>query len=104
MRNLCQVLGITQNMSTAFHPWTDGQSERTNQSLEQYLQFYVNDRQDNWADLLPMAEFAHNTWQNESTRKSPFELLMGFRLSAEWAPTLSSFPQVTLRLEQLKQE
>ena len=103
-KNLCQALGITQNMSTAFHPRTDGQSERTNQSLEQYLRFYVNDRQDNWADLLPMAEFAHNTWRNESTRKSPFKLLMGFRPAAEWAPTLSSFPQVTLRLEQLKQE
>ena len=36
-RNLCKTLGITQNMSTAFHPRTDGQSERTNQSLEQYL-------------------------------------------------------------------
>ena len=95
-QNLCRVLGIKQNVSTAFHPRTDGQSERTNQSLEQYLRFYVNDRQDNWVDLLPMAEFAHNTWQNESTRTSPFELLMGYRPAAEWAPTLSSFPQVTL--------
>ena len=43
MQNLCQALGIKQNMSTAFHPRTDRQSERTNQSLEQYLRFYVND-------------------------------------------------------------
>ena len=91
-------------MSTAFHPQTDGQSEQTNQSLEQYLQFYMNDWQENWAHLLPMVEFAHNTWQNESTRTSPFELLMGYRPQAEWAHTLSPVPQVTLQLEQLKQE
>jgi hypothetical protein len=58
-RALCTVLEITQNMSTAFHPRTDGQSERTNQGLEQYLQFYVDAKQSNWAQLLSIAEFAH---------------------------------------------
>ena len=59
---LCKILGIKQNISTAYHPRTDGQSERTNQWLEQYLRFWVNERQDNWAAYLPLAEFTHNNW------------------------------------------
>jgi hypothetical protein len=62
-RALCTALGITQNMSTAFHPQTDGQLEHTNQGLEQYLQFYVDDKQSNWAQLLSIAEVAHNSWE-----------------------------------------
>jgi len=51
-------LGIERRLSTAFHPQTDGQTERTNSTLEQYLHAYVNYQQDNWKELLPMAEFA----------------------------------------------
>ena len=56
MREVCKILGIAQNISTAYHPHTNGQSERTNQWLEQYLRFWTNERQDNWAPLLPLAE------------------------------------------------
>ena len=76
-RKLCRLLGIKQNVSTAYHPRTDGQSERTNQWLETYLSFFVNYQQDNWAMYLPLAEFAHNNWKNASTGESPFYLLMG---------------------------
>jgi hypothetical protein len=102
-RALCTALGITQNMSTAFHPRTDGQSERTNQGLEQYLRFYVDSKQGNWAQLLPIAEFAHNSWRNESTGQSPFDLLMGYHPRAEWTTVASPIPQVTLRLEQIQE-
>jgi hypothetical protein len=98
---LCTALGITQNMSTAFHPRTDGQSERTNQGLEQYLWFYINAKQGNWVQLLPIAKFAHNSWRNESTGQSPFDLLMGYHPRAEWTAVTSPIPQVTLRLEQI---
>jgi len=53
-------LGIERRLSTAFHPQMDGQTERTNSTLEQYLRAYVNYQQDNWKELLPMAEFAYN--------------------------------------------
>lgn len=65
-------------MSTAFHPQTDGQTERTNSILEQYLRVYLNYQQDNWVTLLSMAEFSYNNAIQYSTRHSPFEANYGF--------------------------
>ena len=59
-QELCHLLDVTQNISTAYHPQTDGQSERINQWLEQYLQVYCNFQQDDWSSLLPMAQYVHN--------------------------------------------
>ena len=100
---MCQALGIKQSASTVFHPQTDSQSERTNQKLEQFRCFYANAKQDNWAHFLSLAEFAFNSWRNESTKKSPFEVLMGYNPRAEWTMVLSPVPQVTHRLEQIQE-
>ena len=100
-RELCKVLGIQQNISTAYHPRTDGQSERSNQWLEQYLRFWVNERQDDWAQRLPIAEFVHNNWPSETTRESPFHILMGYHPRADWTDKKSPIPQVLTRLEQM---
>ena len=54
------LLGIKLASSMAWHPQTNRQTERVNQELDQYLQLFVNERQDNWYDLLSMAEFQHN--------------------------------------------
>jgi len=54
------LLRIRPRMSTAFHPQTDGQTERLNQTIEAYLRAFVSKEQDNWVSLLPMAEFAYN--------------------------------------------
>jgi hypothetical protein len=81
----------------------DGQSEHTNQWLEQYLRFWVNERQDDWAPLLPLAEFVHNNWTSETTRESPFHILMGYHPRADWTDKPSAIPQVTSRLDQLKE-
>jgi hypothetical protein len=102
MRELCRILGIQQNMSTAYHPRTDGQSERSNQWVEQFFRFYIDVDQKNWAFYLPLAEFAHNSWRNESTGHSPFDVLMGYNPRAEWTTAPSPIPQVTLRLDQFK--
>ncbi len=91
-----------QNISTAYHPRMDGQSECTNQWLEQYLRFWVNERQDNWHAYLPLAEFAHNNWPNETTGESPFFVLYGFNPRADWMDKPSPIPQVALRLDQFK--
>src|SRR6201996_3822613 len=103
MSELCKQLQIEQNTSTAYHPRTDGQSERTNQWLEQYLWFWVNHQQDNWRQLLPMAEYAHNSWRNETTKTTPYQALMGYNPSADWRPVNATVPAPITRLEQWTQ-
>jgi Chromo (CHRromatin Organisation MOdifier) domain len=74
---VCGQLKIHQNISTVYHPQTDGQSERANARLEQYIRIYGNAEQDNWVNLLPLAQYVHNSWTNASTGYAPFELLIG---------------------------
>jgi hypothetical protein len=59
--------------------------------------------QKNWTYYLPMAEFAHNTWASETTRESPFTLLMGYNPRADWIDRPSPIPQVALRIQQFKE-
>lgn len=74
---LSHLLGTKLKMSTAFHPQTDGQTERANRVLEDYLRHYINPRQDNWDDLLTLAEFSvNNAWQ-ESVKNTAFVLNSG---------------------------
>uniref|UniRef100_A0A803TM74 Gypsy retrotransposon integrase-like protein 1 n=1 Tax=Anolis carolinensis TaxID=28377 RepID=A0A803TM74_ANOCA len=75
---LQSLLGIDSRLSTAHHPQTDGQTERTNAPLEQYLRCYVNYQQDNWADLLSLSEFAFNNATQNSTKEAPFFANYGF--------------------------
>jgi len=76
-RELYQLLGIKLASSTAWHPQTDGQTERVNQELDQYLQLFVNEWQDNWYDLLPIAEFQHNNHVHFTIQQPPFLLDTG---------------------------
>ncbi|MBW0463159.1 hypothetical protein O181_002874 [Austropuccinia psidii MF-1] len=75
--NLCQQLKISRDLSTAYHPETDGKSERVNQILEQYLWMYVIYHQDDWNTWLPLAEFAYNNSDHSSKRQSPFFTVYG---------------------------
>uniref|UniRef100_A0A803TCI3 Gypsy retrotransposon integrase-like protein 1 n=1 Tax=Anolis carolinensis TaxID=28377 RepID=A0A803TCI3_ANOCA len=75
---LQKLLGIDSRLSSAHHPQTDGQTERTNATLEQYLRCYVNYQQDNWASLLPLSEFAYNNGVQASTKETPFFANYGF--------------------------
>jgi len=56
-KELYRLLGIQISFFTAWHPQTDRQTERVNQELDQFLRLFVNERQDDWYDLLPIAEF-----------------------------------------------
>jgi hypothetical protein len=69
---VCSHLSTDHRLSTAFHPQTDGQTERQNQTMEQYLRAFCNYEQDNWVELLPLAEFAYNNAIHASTRMTPF--------------------------------
>jgi hypothetical protein len=74
---LFSVVGTSLKYSTAYHPQTDGQSERANRTLEEYLRHYVSPLQDNWDEYLDLAEFAINDSTNPSTGYSPFYLSYG---------------------------
>ena len=65
-------LGTKVKLLTVYHPRTDGQTEQTNQTLEHYLKHYINFKQNNWIDLLTLAQFAYNNHQHSTTRISPF--------------------------------
>jgi hypothetical protein len=73
-------------MSTAFHPQTDRQTKRINQTIETYLRYYVNYKQDNWVSLLPLAQFAYNSAELEGTGVTPF--YANFRYTPEVYQTL----------------
>jgi hypothetical protein len=77
-KRLYDLCGIKHNKSTAYHPQSDGQTERVNQVLEQYLRIFCDYQQDDWFDLLPLAEFSYNNAQHASTLMSPFFANYGF--------------------------
>jgi len=62
----------------AYHPQTDGASERTNQMLEQYLHVFCGAQQNNWHAWLPLAQYTKNSWPSATTKKTPFDLLIGY--------------------------
>ena len=101
-RELCCTLGINQNISTAYHPQTDGQSEQTNQQLGQYLQIFINYYQQTWASLLPLAQYTLNLWPNATTKKAPFELILGYIPKTHQAARPFKSPSVEVQLQQLK--
>jgi hypothetical protein len=74
----CEAWGIKLKLSTAYHPETDGQTERLNAVMEQYLRAHVNYLQDDWAKWLHLAEFAANNQASETTGISPFFANYGF--------------------------
>src|SRR6267154_268113 len=100
---VCKVTGIQQNISTAFHPRTDGQTERMNQWIEVYLRQFVIGRQNNWSDLLSMAEFAHNSWKHEHTKYTPHELIIGANPTASINTPEDSVPAAQEHLKQLQE-
>ena len=71
-KTLLGMIGTKLRMSTAYHPQTDGQTERANQTLETYLRHYVNKRQNNWVTLLPMAQLTYNDKLSGTTGMTPF--------------------------------
>ncbi|EDN09807.1 hypothetical protein HCAG_06974 [Histoplasma mississippiense (nom. inval.)] len=108
----CYYLRVKRNLSTAFHPQTDGQTERQNQTLENYLRAYSNYHQDNWVDLLPQAQFAYNSVSQASIGMPPFRALLGYDpvpprgvidKESESATSVDLEPLATARVEKLQE-
>ena len=74
IKELNNLLGIQTKLSTAYHPQMDGQTERINQELEQYLRVFIDHRQEQWPDWLGTAEFAYNNKIHAATKNSLFKV------------------------------
>ena len=72
-------------MSTVFYPQTDGQTERINQTIEAYLCCYVNYKQDNQVNLLPLAQFAYNSVESKGTGVTLFFANLRYTLEVYYA-------------------
>src|SRR5258708_6381477 len=83
--SLGSLLSMKLHFTSGYHPEGDGQTECINQVLEQYLRAYTNYQQDDWASLLPVAEFAYNNAPSATTGVSPFFTDKGYHpnLSAD---------------------
>ncbi|SPC61665.1 uncharacterized protein UHOD_11627 [Ustilago sp. UG-2017b] len=106
-RSLSALLGIETHFSSAYHPQSDGQTERVNQVLEQYLRGYSNHLQTNWSDLLPLAEFSYNNAEHASTQLTPFFANYGYHPRFSFDNTDSAspalFPAACSYADQLEQ-
>jgi hypothetical protein len=98
---LMAQLGVARKLSTAYHPETNGQTERLNQTLEQYLRHYVNYQQDDWVKWLPLAQFAYNSQATETTKCSPFFANYGFE--PEISRPTNNGPEVPQAFRQVKE-
>lgn len=77
-RSLGSLLRMRLHFTSGHHPAANGQVERINSTLEQYLRIYCNYQQDNWSKLLPLAEFSYNNAPQASTGVSPFFATRGY--------------------------
>ena len=78
-KGLFEGLGTSLNMSTAYHPQTDGQTERVNQVIEDILRMYVMDHASKWEYYLHLVKFAYNNGYHSSLKMSPFEVMYGWK-------------------------
>ena len=99
---LCEQLGIKRNMSSAYHPQTDGQSERTNQSIETALRIFANYQQNDWSTWLLIVQYQLNSHVSNTMKMAPFEAWMGYIPQAHQPDRPSRLPAVQQMKEYLK--
>jgi transposase InsO family protein len=76
-QELLKLLGIKLALSTAYHPQSDGTTERVNQEIEAYLSIYCASHPEEWPRTVHMMEFTHNSRRHADRLKSPFEIILG---------------------------
>ncbi|GJV66149.1 putative reverse transcriptase domain-containing protein [Tanacetum coccineum] len=111
-QSIQKALGTQLDLSTAYHPQTDGQRERTIQTLEDMIRAYAIDFGGNWDTHLPLEEFSHNSSYHSSLKCSPFEALYRrkCRTPIAWAEVgeskligLEIFQETTVKIVQIKE-
>ena len=106
-KELCCALGVDQNISTAYHPQTDGQSERTKQTMEGLLRIFCNHQADNWVEWLAMVQYIINSRPSSTTKKALYEVWMGHILRVHQAVKDLKVPDLVSRqraLELIREE
>jgi hypothetical protein len=88
-KELFSALGTKLQFTTAYHPQTDGQSERVNQCIKMFLRCFVHDNPHHWRHWLPLAEFWDNSLHHSALGMSPFKALYGCE------PNMGAFPPFT---------
>ena len=103
--SLMNQLGTKQAMTSAYHPQANGQAERINQVLEEYLRHFLNYRQDNWVGLLPTAQYAYNSSAAEATGCTPYAANYGFTppLYGKGNPDEQVAQEATERIQEIKE-
>ncbi len=96
------LLGTKVKLSTAYHPQTDGQSERTNQTLEQFLRCYINYQQNDWVSLLPHAEYSYNNTIHMAIQCTPFFATYGLNPTSDFQTVTESYnPNAESRIQDI---
>jgi hypothetical protein len=108
-RELYKLLGIRQNLSTAAHAQTDGQTERVNQEIEQYFRIFINGQMNDWAAWLPIAEHCYNNRIHSATGVSPFFATRGYEVNTSISPTrrqprIETFEEFAHRMTKVRGE
>lgn len=94
-KQVCKLLGINQRLSTAYHPETDGSTERANQEIETYLRTFVAYEQDDWVNWIPLAQISINNKPSSSTKVSPFFLSHGYNANPVGTIRIEDLPENT---------
>lgn len=95
---LFKLQGTDFNLSSAYHPQTDGQTEIVNRTLEMYLRCITSDRPKEWTTWLPWIEYIYNTSSHSATKSTPFEVIYG-----QTPPSLLTYIPGTTNLEAVDQ-
>jgi Integrase zinc binding domain len=100
---LCKTFNIHQNMSTMNHPQTNGQSKCTNQQMEQGLWVLTSKQPQDWAKWLPIVQYTKNTWINSTTKKTPFELILGYMPTIQQPWRVTQLPNLEEWIKEIQQ-
>jgi len=100
---LCCLLNIKQNISMAYHPQMDGASEQTNQTLKQYLCIFCGTQQNNWHAWLPLAQYTKNSWPSATTKKTPFDLLIGYTPQIHQPTRKTDIPSIQQQITNIEE-